>query len=274
MTYFVTGATGFIGRHLQGNICWRARERCIASCARLRKRSSTNCANYFGADGTAPRRGRRRRDQADAWVDAGAAQGAGGKGEAFLPPGRNLRSDRSAEAQQLANVQGTRNAVDFAHEVAVARFHLTSSIAAAGLYEGVFHEDMFEEAENLEHPYFRTKHESEAIVRDRCKCPWRVFRPGIVVGDSRTGEMDKIDGPYYFFKRSRSYGASCRPGCRRSASKAAVSTWCRWTSWSLPSITSRTRGSRRPLLSSDRPERAARGRHPQHLRARWRMLRQ
>src|SRR5208337_4831216 len=29
---------------------------------------------------------------------------------------------------------------------------------------------------------------------------WRIYRPGIVVGDSRTGEIDKIDGPYYFFK--------------------------------------------------------------------------
>jgi NAD(P)-dependent dehydrogenase (short-subunit alcohol dehydrogenase family) len=37
-------------------------------------------------------------------------------------------------------------------------------------------------------------------VRQDCQVPWRVYRPGIVVGDSRTGEMDKIDGPYYFFK--------------------------------------------------------------------------
>ena len=37
-------------------------------------------------------------------------------------------------------------------------------------------------------------------MREDCQVPWRVYRPGIVVGDSRTGEMDKIDGPYYFFK--------------------------------------------------------------------------
>jgi NAD(P)-dependent dehydrogenase (short-subunit alcohol dehydrogenase family) len=59
---------------------------------------------------------------------------------------------------------------------------------------------MFEEAENLEHPYFSTKHDSEGIVRKECRGPWRVYRPGLVVGDSTTGEMDKIDGPYYFFK--------------------------------------------------------------------------
>ena len=78
--------------------------------------------------------------------------------------------------------------------------HHVSSIAAAGLYEGVFREDMFDEAENLEHPYFMTKHESEKIVRKESKTPWTVYRPALVVGDSTTGEMDKIDGPYYFFK--------------------------------------------------------------------------
>ena len=81
---------------------------------------------------------------------------------------------------------------------------MVSSVAAAGLYKGTWREDMFEEAENLDtHPYFRTKHDSEAVVRSECTRPWRVYRPGIVVGDSETGEMDKIDGPYYFFKLIR-----------------------------------------------------------------------
>ena len=80
-------------------------------------------------------------------------------------------------------------------------FHQVSSIAAAGLYRGEWREDMFDEAEKLDtHPYFRTKHESERVVREESARPWRVYRPGIVVGDSRTGEIDKVDGPYYFFK--------------------------------------------------------------------------
>ena len=37
-------------------------------------------------------------------------------------------------------------------------------------------------------------------MRSRAEVPWRVYRPAIVVGHSKTGEMDKIDGPYYFFK--------------------------------------------------------------------------
>ena len=79
-------------------------------------------------------------------------------------------------------------------------FHQVSSIAAAGLYEGTFTEDMFEEAGALDHPYFQTKHESEGIVRAEKRLKWRIYRPGMVVGHSRTGEMDKVDGPLLFLR--------------------------------------------------------------------------
>ena len=78
-------------------------------------------------------------------------------------------------------------------------------------YKGSFRENMFEEATGLDHPYFRTKHESEALVRNRCKRPWRVYRPGIVVGHSQTGQIDKIDGPYYFFKMIQKLRQSLPP---------------------------------------------------------------
>ena len=58
---------------------------------------------------------------------------------------------------------------------------------------------MFEEAEGLKDPYLRTKHESEGIVRKEAKVPFRIYRPSFVIGHSKTGEMDKIDGPYYLF---------------------------------------------------------------------------
>src|SRR3546814_6674627 len=45
----------------------------------------------------------------------------------------------------------------------------------------------------------RTKHDSEGLVREEKRIKWRIYRPGMVVGHSQTGEMDKIDGPYYFF---------------------------------------------------------------------------
>ena len=45
--------------------------------------------------------------------------------------------------------------------------------------------------------------ESEKLVRDLSAVPWRIYRPAVVIGDSRTGKIDKVDGPYYFFKAIR-----------------------------------------------------------------------
>src|SRR5207248_2633748 len=106
------------------------------------------------------------------------------------------------------NVEGTRHAIDLANDLEAGCLHHTSSIAAAGMYEGLFREDMFDEGQKLDHPYHRTKFEAEKIARTQTTVPWRVYRPAIVVGSSKTGEMDKIDGPYYFFtaiKMARHY---------------------------------------------------------------------
>jgi NAD(P)-dependent dehydrogenase (short-subunit alcohol dehydrogenase family)/thioester reductase-like protein len=105
-----------------------------------------------------------------------------------------------AERNTAVNVGGTTHAVELARAIDAKHLHHVSSIAVAGTYKGVFGEDMFDEGQRLPSPYHRTKFESERIVREQPYVAWRVYRPGIVVGDSVTGEMDKIDGPYYMFK--------------------------------------------------------------------------
>ena len=104
------------------------------------------------------------------------------------------------ERNERLNVQGTRNAVDLANALEAGILHHISSVAAAGDHRGLFREDMFDEGQTLPTAYHRTKFESEKIARENATVPWRVYRPAIVVGHSQTGVMDKIDGPYYFFK--------------------------------------------------------------------------
>jgi thioester reductase-like protein len=104
------------------------------------------------------------------------------------------------ELDTAVNVGGTNHAVELAGALRVGHLHHVSSIAVAGAYKGEFGEDCFDEGQRLPSPYHATKFEAERIVREQVHVPWRVYRPGIVVGDSKTGEMDKIDGPYYFFK--------------------------------------------------------------------------
>ncbi|MCV7288531.1 SDR family oxidoreductase [Mycolicibacterium wolinskyi] len=100
--------------------------------------------------------------------------------------------------QRAANVEGTRAVISLARRLD-ATLHHVSSIAVAGTYRGVFTEDDFDVAQDLPTPYHQTKFEAEMLVRSAAGLRYRVYRPAVVVGDSATGEMDKIDGPYYFF---------------------------------------------------------------------------
>jgi NAD(P)-dependent dehydrogenase (short-subunit alcohol dehydrogenase family) len=199
MAYFVTGATGFIGQFLVRNLLKRGkpifvlvRKGSLSKLTALRTEWGATDKDVIPIVGDLSKK---NLGVADADVKK-----LKGKVDHFFHLAAIYDLKASAEAQQIANVDGTRHAVQFAQSVAAGCFEHVSSIAAAGLYDGVFREDMFEEAEDLDHPYFKTKHDSEAVVRDECKRPFRIYRPGFVVGDSKTGYIDKIDGPYYFFK--------------------------------------------------------------------------
>jgi NAD(P)-dependent dehydrogenase (short-subunit alcohol dehydrogenase family) len=199
MAYFVTGGTGFIGRFLVQNLLEHGepvyllvRKSGLKKLPALRETWGVDDKRVIAITG----------DLAKPNLGVGAEdlKRLKGKIDHLFHLAAIYDLGASAEDQQRANIDGTRHAVEFAHEVQAGCFHHVSSIAAAGLYDGVFREDMFEEAEDLDHPYFRTKHLAEGIVRSECKRPWRIYRPGFVVGHSKTGYIDKIDGPYYFFK--------------------------------------------------------------------------
>jgi len=209
MTYFVTGATGFIGRHLVERLLAREGQIHVL----VREGSTDKLDALIEGWGRPERIVPVVGDLSEPKLgvsDAGIAELQGTVDHFFhLAAIYDMTADE--ERNLTLNVGGTQNAIGLANALRVGTFHHVSSIAAAGLYEGHFREDMFDEGQKLDHPYHRTKFESERLVRTQVESPWRVYRPAVVVGNSRTGEMDKIDGPYYFFKAIQKARAALPP---------------------------------------------------------------
>ncbi len=200
MAYFVTGATGFLGRFLLAELLNRgATIYCLCRTSSLDRLDELRDRLGVSDDRVVPIVG--DLSKARLGVDADEVERLDGTIEHFFHLAALYDITADADTQRAANVEGTRHAVQLAEAIHAEHFHHVSSIAAAGLYDGTFTEDMFDEAQDINHnPYYATKHESEAVVRRECQVPWRVYRPGVVVGHSQTGEIDKVDGPYYFFR--------------------------------------------------------------------------
>ena len=195
MVRLVTGGTGFIGRQLLRELAKRDGTTYVLVRQASRERLEHVIDNLGARDRmhavvgdiTAPMLGLAHADQA-------AIDGADLYHLAAV-----YDLEATEEANERANVLGTKNAVELARRIG-ARFHHVSSVAVAGArWKGKFTESMFDEGQALDHPYYRTKFEAERAVRES-GLRFRIYRPGLVIGSSQTGVADRIDGPYYAFK--------------------------------------------------------------------------
>jgi NAD(P)-dependent dehydrogenase (short-subunit alcohol dehydrogenase family) len=199
MSYFVTGATGFIGRFLVQELLANREGEIFLLCRESsRGRLDALITQQWGGDARlVPVVGDLRAERLGVdqdWIDEHRE-----RIDHFFHLAAIYDMTAGAELNETLNVGGTRAALSLAGDLRAGVFHQVSSVAASGDYRGLFDESMFDEGQRLPSPYHRTKFESERIVREESPVPWRVYRPAVVVGHSETGEMDKIDGPYYFF---------------------------------------------------------------------------
>ena len=180
--YLVTGATGFLGKHLVDRLVERGRVVCVVRAGARGRFDALNAERWGGR--------------------AEAAEGDLGLPGLGIPPLEGTEHvvhcaalyDLTADeaACQAANVDGTAHALQAAQSLG-ARFHHVSTIGVAGDVDGVFAETDSDRGQSHGHPYPQSKHDAEALVR-AWTGRWRIYRPGMIVANSATGAMDKVDG--------------------------------------------------------------------------------
>ncbi|HZU81360.1 MAG TPA: SDR family oxidoreductase, partial [Polyangiaceae bacterium] len=106
-----------------------------------------------------------------------------------------LSADR--RTAERVNVGGAREAVEFAgacRKLSCLVFHSTAHVA--GDRRGVVLEEDLEAGQSFRSVVEETKARAEKLVRGASgRVPIAVVRPATVVGDSRTGEIDRFEGP-------------------------------------------------------------------------------
>jgi thioester reductase-like protein len=194
--HFVTGYPGFIGKRLVHRLA--ARQGKDARLVLLVQPKDARAA--AGA-------------LADAGVQAELLEGdvqqmhLGLSGEEFKALARDVTdvwhlAARTSEAAgtdlRAVNVEGTRNVLDLAAAAPLLRrLNHFSTAFVSGDRAGVILEDELAAGQRFHDRYEETKFQAELLVRRaQADLPATIYRPSIVVGDSRTGEIDRFEGPY------------------------------------------------------------------------------
>ena len=194
-TYLVTGGTGLLGRRVVERL---ARQDDAAVFVLVRPGSVDRLREQAASSGNASRIVPVIGDLTEDGLglsDADLATVQGVDHVVHVAAVYDLTADEATHHR--ANVEGTQRVIDVCERIGAGRLHHVSSVVVAGDHQGVFGEDAFDVGQELPTPYQRTKAAAERLIRKTCVVPWRIYRSSVIVGDSTTGEMDKVDGVYF-----------------------------------------------------------------------------
>lgn len=198
MKLLITGATGFIGKRLTDKLLAQEHEVYIL----VRRQSLEKARGLFGNQknlhfilGDISNN--------DVLDTVGGVENLPDDIESVVHLAASYDLEVDLASAYANNVVGTQNIIYLIQRMKKLKYyHHMSTYAVSGLYEGEFQEEQIESHVEFPDHYSRTKMQAEHLVRNAIlkNTKVRIYRPGVIIGDSLTGEMDKIDGPYYFFR--------------------------------------------------------------------------
>ncbi len=208
-TIFITGATGFVGANLSQQLLLRGYNLCLLVRPNIDTSRLEKLRNFLTLD--------QNKDQLSSSI---------GKYEFFegditkknmgltTPTLNSLRSNvdeiwhcaasttfnikRKDEIQRV-NIFGTQNVLEFAKKTQINRFHHISTAYVCGYRVGKIFENELYVGQTFKNLYEESKCRAEELVnqfKEVCKIKINIYRLGIVVGHSKTGEAIAFQGFY------------------------------------------------------------------------------
>jgi thioester reductase-like protein len=208
-TVLLTGATGFLGTEIMKRILEAHPRSRLALLVRsttretARERVEKLLVRTFGLETAARHTERVEVVEGDislrgAGMDSERGARLAERVDHVIHCAASVRFDLPLEVARRDNTEGTRNVLTFAERMPrLARFDYIGTAFVAGDRRGIIREDELDVGQRFLNSYEQTKMEAEKLVRDFAKAhPTAIYRPSIVVGNSKTGETTTFQGFY------------------------------------------------------------------------------
>jgi thioester reductase-like protein len=206
---FLTGGTGFLGAEIMKRILQSHPKTRLTLLVRsthretARERLDRQLLRSFGQEEAS-----RYRERVDVingdislrglGMDSDRIQSLQSRVDQVIHCAATIRFDLPLDVARRDNTEGTRNVLTFAEGIQrLRRLDYVGTAYVAGQRDGLVKEDELDVGQQYSNSYERTKMEAETLVRAFAKShPAAIYRPSIVVGDSRTGETTSFQGFY------------------------------------------------------------------------------
>ncbi len=112
------------------------------------------------------------------------------------------------------NVEGTGRLLDLARSLGFTELHHVSTAFVCGDRRGTIGEDELDCGQGFHNDYERSKCAAERLVRQAAGLRTTIYRPSVIVGDSRTGYTSTYQGLYRFIELAARLAATSNQGTR------------------------------------------------------------